>query len=104
VAESDNETVGFLIVCLESKEIAHIVTIDVIDAWRRKGVGGALMDIAEEWARNRRLSLFYLETGEDNVAAHKFYKERGYAKVERVDGYYSDGTAAWVMAKSLTSR
>lgn len=104
VAESGNETVGFLIACLESKKIVHIVTIDVVDAWRRKGIGGALMNIAEEWGRKRQAFLLYLETGEENVVAHKFYKARGYSIVERVDGYYSDGTAAWIMAKSLKSR
>ena len=101
VAESGDETIGFLIACLEPKDAVHIVTIDVVAAWRRKGIGAALMDGAEDWARKQRAALIYLETSEDNLAAHEFYKARSYSKFEKIDHYYSDGTAAWVMAKSL---
>ena len=101
VAEAGDETIGFLIACLEPENAVHLVTIDVVALWRRKGMGGALMDVAEEWARELRVLLIYLETAEDNLSAHEFYKARGYSKVEKVDRYYSNGAAAWVMAKSL---
>ena len=104
VAESGEETIGFLIVCLEPEETAHIVTIDVTASSRRQGVGGALMDVAEKWAREEKADFLYLETAEDNLDAQRFYQARGYFRVEKIDHYYSDGTAAWVMAKSLRTR
>lgn len=45
--------------------------------------------------------MIYLETAEDNLIAQRFYQARGYAKVQRVEGYYANGQAAWVMAKTL---
>ena len=101
VAEAGDDTIGFLIACRESEDIAHIVTIDVVASSRRQGVGRALMNAAEEWAAAERVKFLYLETAEDNVLAQRFYKARGYSEVDKIDGYYSNGAAAWVMAKTL---
>ena len=101
VAEESGEIIGFLIAHREARKILHIVTIDVVKAWRRRGVGSILMDAAEGWAQEHGVSLIGLETAEDNPAAQRFYKARGYREVDKIEGYYSDGTAAWVMIKEL---
>jgi ribosomal protein S18 acetylase RimI-like enzyme len=102
VAEEAGEIVGFLIAQREPHKILHIVTIDVVEAWRRRGVGSVLMDVAEQWARDHELGLIGLETAQDNLVAQRFYAARGYRKVDKVEHYYADGTAAWVMAKELS--
>jgi ribosomal-protein-alanine N-acetyltransferase len=101
VAEEAGEIVGFLIAKREPRKTLHIVTIDVVEAWRRRGVGSVLMDAAEQWAREQDLALIGLETAQDNLAAQRFYAARGYRKVDKVENYYADGTAAWIMVKSL---
>ncbi len=104
VGEEGGEIVGFLISDRQPLRVAHIITIDVVARWRRQGVGKALMDAAEDWARRERLRLIYLETAEDNLAAQEFYRAQGYATVERLEGYYPNGRAAWVMVKRLTGK
>jgi len=101
VAEAGKEIVGFLIAEHETREIGHIVTLDVVLSWRRKGVGRALMGEAERWASAQGLKMLYLETAEDNLTAQRFYEERDYIKLEKIAGYYGDGGAAWVMGKRL---
>jgi ribosomal-protein-alanine N-acetyltransferase len=101
VAEEAGEMVGFLIAHREPRRILHIVTIDVREAWRRRGVGSVLMDAAEAWAGEQSIRLIGLETAENNAVAQRFYAARGYQKVEEIDGYYADGTAAWLMVKEL---
>ena len=101
VAEAADEIVGFLIAGRESKDAGHIVTIDVVQDWRRKGVGRALMDAAEAWAVELGLRALYLETAEDNLTAQRFYEARNYSKFEKVERYYADGAAAWVMVKTM---
>jgi [ribosomal protein S18]-alanine N-acetyltransferase len=101
VAEADGEIAGFLVASRQPPRVGHIITIDVDDAWRRRGVGSSLMDAAEAWALKARLGLMYLETAEDNLAAQEFYEARGYRKVDKVDRYYSNSLAAWVMVKRL---
>jgi len=104
VAEESGEIAGFLIAERQAQKMAHIVTVDVVDGWRRRRVGSSLMDAAELWAREQELLLVYLETAENNTAAQAFYAARGYRKVDRVAHYYSDGTSAWVMLKRLKGR
>ena len=101
VAEDGQETIGFLVACREPQRTGHIITIDVVERWRRRGVGGALMDAAEEWAESEGLTLIYLETAVDNTAAQSFYGRRGYAKFREIENYYGNGAAAWVMVKRL---
>jgi ribosomal-protein-alanine N-acetyltransferase len=98
-AEDGGEITGFLVAQSEADRIGHIITIDVVEAWRRCGVGRALMDAAERWATEQHLRMIYLETAEDNLAAQRFYKKYGYAKVEKLEEYYPHGGAAWIMVK-----
>ncbi len=104
VAEEGEAIIGFLIANRDSKEVGHIVTIDVVEPWRRRGVGSALMETCEAWAESEGVGFLYLETAEDNSAARAFYAGRGYAKLEKIPGYYEDGTAAWVMVKKLRQK
>jgi ribosomal-protein-alanine N-acetyltransferase len=101
VAEDKSSIVGFLVASREPERVGHIITIDILQGARRRGLGTRLMNVAEEWARKGRLQLIYLETADDNVAAHSFYESLGYHKVEKVEEYYSNGQAAWVMVKHL---
>jgi ribosomal-protein-alanine N-acetyltransferase len=101
VAEEAGEIVGFVIAQREPRKILHLVTIDVLKAWRRRGVGSLLMEAAEQWARDQKLRMIGLETAWDNLPAQRFYRLRGYRKVSEIERYYSDGSAAWVMVKEL---
>jgi len=102
VAEQGADIAGFLIANRERPRVLHIVTIDVVAGWRRRGVGALLMDAAESWAKEQKLALVGLETAHDNVGAQRFYEGRGYRKVDTVEGYYANGAAAWIMVKELS--
>lgn len=99
VAEAGQVVVGFVIADRENDEIAHIITIDVVEKWRHRGVGTELMNTAEDWAARMGVRFVYLETAEENLVAQQFYRSRGYKTVERVANYYASGQAAWVMVK-----
>ena len=101
VAEYKGAILGFVVANREPARVGHIITIDVLEGSRRQGTGTALMKVAEDWARKAGLQLIYLETAEDNLAAHSFYEGRGYRKVDKVERYYNNGLAAWVMVKHL---
>ncbi len=104
MAEEKGALVGFLIAERQARQAAHIVTIDVVESWRRRSVGSLLMDAAEDWAREQQLVFVYLEAAENNAPALSFYEARGYKKVDRVRNYYSDGASAWIMLKWLKRR
>jgi len=104
VAEEKGAVVGFLIAERQAHKAAHIVTIDVVESWRRQSVGSLLMDAAEDWAREQKLELVYLEAAENNAPARGFYEARGYRKVDHVPNYYADGAAALIMLKWLKGK
>jgi [ribosomal protein S18]-alanine N-acetyltransferase len=101
VAEDKGTIIGFLVANREPARVGHIITIDILDRARRRGTGSRLMRTAEEWARNARLKIIYLETAEDNLTAQSFYQALGYRKLDKVERYYSNGQAAWVMVKNI---
>ncbi|MGH9452915.1 MAG: GNAT family N-acetyltransferase [Terriglobia bacterium] len=101
VAEENGEVAGFLVATRVQARRLHIVTLDVVERWRRRGVGRALMLATDDLAHREKRSVISLETAEDNLPAQTFYHELGFRKARRISSYYSDGTAAWLMLKNL---
>jgi GNAT superfamily N-acetyltransferase len=46
------------------------------------GVGGALLRQAEHWALGHGIDIVFLRSGSERVAAHDFYRKRGYRQVK----------------------
>jgi [ribosomal protein S18]-alanine N-acetyltransferase len=91
---------GF-IVAEGRRKSGHIITIDVIAAARRAGVGSALLRAAEERLLRAGALAVTLETPVNNEAAIRFYKRKGYFVEKTVAGYYSGELDALAMAKEL---
>jgi ribosomal-protein-alanine N-acetyltransferase len=94
------EILGFIVAELQRRK-GHIITIDVVAAARRLGVGSALLDAAENRLRESGGEAVALEVAVNNEAAIRFYKEKGYFVEKTVRGYYSNQLDALVMEKAL---
>jgi len=90
---------GFIVT--QSGRTGHIITIDVIAAARRSGVGSQLLQAAEDRLRTAGSKAVSLETAVDNLSALAFYKRHGYSVIETVPRYYSNGVDALRMKKDL---
>lgn len=101
VAEEEGQIAGFLVADRQAGKLGHIITVDVTERFRRRRVGTLLMDAAEDWFRTQGIAWVCLEAAETNTSAQRFYLARGYKQAEVIPGYYSDGSAAWVMVKWL---
>lgn len=94
------EIAGFIVA--EAERVSgHVITIDVIAAARRFGVGSLLLRGAEDRLRAVRCGSVELETAVDNVSALSFYKRHGYSVVRTSPRYYSNGVDALVLQKDL---
>jgi len=93
---------GF-IVAEADRASGHIITIDVIAAARRSGVGSLLLRAAEDRLRAAHCKSVELETAVDNVSALSFYKRHGYSVIQTFPRYYSNGVDALVLKKNLES-
>jgi N-acetylglutamate synthase-like GNAT family acetyltransferase len=82
VAEMERGVVGWVHVRvspnLEVDRMAEIAGLVVDDKLRGKGIGRALMDQAEEWARRMDCSELWLRSNVIRKGAHRFYEVLGY--------------------------
>ncbi len=79
----------------------HVVTIDVLAAARRGGVGSMLLGAAEKRLQAEGSRAVGLETAVDNIAALSFYKRHGYSVIRTWPRYYANGVDALVLRKEL---
>jgi ribosomal-protein-alanine N-acetyltransferase len=91
---------GF-IVAEARKKLGHIITIDVLEAFRRHSLGSRLLSAAEHRLVASGSSEVELEAAIDNVSAHAFYRRHNYVHIKTLPGYYSNGVDALVMKKNL---
>jgi GNAT superfamily N-acetyltransferase len=57
---------------------AASIGVAVLDGYRGLGVGSALMEAADRWARERGLLELRLEVAAENTGAHRLYERLGY--------------------------
>jgi [ribosomal protein S18]-alanine N-acetyltransferase len=99
--DADAKIAGFLVA--HSGTTGHIITIDVVGAARRSGVGSLLLRGAEDRLRAAGSQAAGLETAVDNLSALSFYKRHGYSVIGTWPRYYSNGVDALVLKKQLQS-
>ena len=58
--------------------MANILGLAVASDFRRKGIGGALLNHAEQWAQENGITLMRLNSGGTRKEAHEFYRAQGY--------------------------
>ena len=82
VAEGGGEVVGYLHLeeydVLYAGHMVNVLGIAVSSAWRRQGVGRALLSAGEAWARSKGTVAVRLVSGEARKGAHAFYQNLGY--------------------------
>jgi GNAT superfamily N-acetyltransferase len=67
---------------LTSESCAEVMGLVTHSAYRKRGVGRALMRAAEDWAASRGLRKLRLRTNLVRSDAHAFYKRIGYSAVK----------------------
>ncbi len=105
VAEAGEQIIAFVLAYQKKRSqensAGHIVTIDVVEEFRARGIGNRLMESAEQRLRQNGVRRIILEVGTENEPALRFYKRRGYAIKRLLRSYYADGSDAYLMEKAL---
>ena len=96
--------VGFIIAEVNRRGIGHIISIDVVPACRRSGLGSRLLGEAETRLEMAGCRAVVLETAVDNGAAVAFYKRHEYGVVKIVPRYYMNGVDALIFEKRLAPK
>jgi [ribosomal protein S18]-alanine N-acetyltransferase len=98
VAMDGGAIVGFILT-EENPPLAHIITLDVNEAYRRRGIGSALLAESEKNLGLRGVRSILLETATDNDAGVAFWKRHGYRIEAVMKRYYLGKLDAYEMRK-----
>lgn len=93
---------GFIL-CRSIAGEAEILTLAVVPAARRLGVGRALVEAAAGLAATQAAACLFLEVAHDNVPALALYAAAGFERVGLRKGYYLSGADAVVMRRALNT-
>ena len=99
IAETEKgEMAGF---CLAAHEqgLGYLITMDVLESYRRHGVATALLREIEGRLAARQVNEMWLETATDNQAAIAFWHKHGYRKQGTRKNYYPGKRDAYTMRK-----
>lgn len=97
---------------LASRRLAHVawLTLAVAPAWRRRGVGAALLDAGYGWAEMRGVRKLQLHVRAGNAAAVALYRRQGFRLEGVLRGQVARAAAGggadgfedeWIMARWL---
>lgn len=100
VAENDNQIAGFILTSHDG-HWGYIITIDVLQAYRRHGVGTMMLREAERALSANGVQQVALETATNNAFAIAFWKKHGYRTRGVIRGYYPGPVDALSMNKTL---
>ncbi len=112
VAEAGGKVVGYVMSRVEFGapyvvegsivKKGHIVSIAVLEGYRRRGIGRRLMENALRSLKEvYECKEVYLEVRVSNLPAIRLYEKLGFKKVRIIPMYYLDGEDAYLMARPL---
>ena len=87
-----------------AQRVANLLFIGALVASRGKGVGQALLENFEAWAKGGDHRLAIIETASDDqfAPAWSLYERNGYEREARIRDYYAPGIDKIVYRKALT--
>ena len=100
VAEEGKAIAGFIL-AEENPPLGHIITLDVAEGFRRKGVGTMLLTEMEQHFAFKGVQSVLLETSVENESGIAFWERHGYRTEAVVKKYYLGKIAAYEMRKRL---
>ena len=79
----------------------HVVSVAVLDEFRKRGIGKALVEESVNGVKIKKCDEFYLEVRCSNTDAVRLYEKLGFVIRQQLHAYYRDGEDAYLMAIEL---
>ena len=108
VAEIDGKHVGYVMCKTEYgfsnfKKLGfvkkgHVVSIAVLEEYRKRGIGKAIVEESTIGIKLKKCDEFYLEVRCSNTKAVRLYEKLGFIIKQQLNAYYRDGEDAYLMA------
>uniref|UniRef100_A0A7C1P179 GNAT family N-acetyltransferase n=1 Tax=Thermofilum pendens TaxID=2269 RepID=A0A7C1P179_THEPE len=104
VAEAERRIAGYSVTCVEQEGkalVGYVHSIAVDPAFRRQGVGRALMEETFRRLRSLGISEVKLDVSVNNEVGLRFWRSLGFEPIGVKKRYYADGSDALVMRMKL---
>lgn len=92
---------GGFVMWQQAADEAEVLTLAVLPALRRAGMGRALMDAAMRAMAASGAMVLFLEVARNNQPARRLYATLGFVQVGERRRYYADGGDALVLRRDL---
>lgn len=104
IAEADGERAGVIHVVGKRQQTYKISPLIVAEAFRgTRGIGRALLDHAEAYARSREARQLYCTVAGSNHGAMQFFVRHGFIRAGTSDSHYKKGIRETMLYKPLYS-
>ncbi|WMJ22772.1 GNAT family N-acetyltransferase [Paludicola sp. MB14-C6] len=85
VAEADGKVIGFIglfrgLAYEDDGEYLKIMALAIYDEYQGRGIGKALLQTAEAYAKEHKMDCIGLNSGLARQQAHQFYEKNGFVK------------------------
>lgn len=98
----DKEIIGFALYQLSPlEELAHLLKIVIHPTQRGAGQSEQFWNAQVGALKNLGMKTIFLEVAVDNERAQRFYRKMGAQMLQRVKGFYRDGSDALTMSVAL---
>src|SRR5256885_4430618 len=102
IAMQDAQIAGFILT-EENAPLAHVITLDVAEKFRRQGIASMMLSESERNLSLRGVRHVLLETAADNEGGVAFWQHHGYVVKATLKRYYLGRLDAYEMRKILTA-
>jgi len=94
VAANDEKLLGYIHLVhslrLSSEPFIEIAAIVVEQSVRHKGIGKALIEKTEKWAKNREFDFIRIRSNIIREDAHQFFYHQGFKKLKTQDVFFKE--------------
>ena len=97
----EGERIAGFVLTEENAPLAHVITLDVAEKFRRLGIGSALLAESEKNLARRGVRTILLETATDNETGVAFWRHHGYVVAATLKRYYLGRLDAYEMRKIM---
>lgn len=101
IAEQDGVAIGYLRLEFLWSKVPYIGLIRVLDGWRRRGVGRALLQFVEQDLRARGHRALYSSSQADEAEPQAWHRKLGFQECGIIAGINKDGIGEIFFRKEL---
>jgi ribosomal-protein-alanine N-acetyltransferase len=97
----DADVIGVIVGVVDSEDTSRVLILVLNPSYRNRGLGKVLLERHYEACREKGITKVKLEVRHGNDGARRFYERNGFKLEGTLPCFYTDGSDAWQMSKTI---